>query len=143
MTMQDVEERLPFPADRLLKTLVFRVKGSGWGFAVVRGRNRVDYRKLASALGVSREAIEVPSVDELARELGVEIGGICPISTRPDVRTVFDDGIGEMDVVFCGVGRNDRSLEIELAELLRVTGGQVVRIVRDQAASASKPETTR
>ena len=128
LTMRDVEEKLPFPIDRLLKTLVFRIRDSSWILAVLKGRDRIDYRKLAQALNVRRQDIIRPSVEEIESKLGFQIGGICPIPTKHDIRVVFDKSILELDSVYCGVGRNDRSLEIRLADLLRASGGIIKRI---------------
>ena len=43
-TVADAGERLPFPAERLLKTIAFKTKVGGYILAGVRGPDRVDYR---------------------------------------------------------------------------------------------------
>ena len=53
-TVADARERLPFPAGRLLKTIAFRAKAGVYILAAVRGPDRIDYRKLATASGTKR-----------------------------------------------------------------------------------------
>ena len=128
-TMQDVEAKLPFPKDCLLKSLVFKV-GTTWVAAVIKAADRLDYRMLADACGVKREALCRPTVDELAGELGVEPGGISPILGMDGQKVIFDRQVFGMSTVFCGVGRNDRTLEIAVRDLVQVSRGEVYQIVR-------------
>jgi len=53
-TVADALERLPFSPDAYLKTVAFRLKAGGWVLATLRGADRVEYRRLAAALGVPR-----------------------------------------------------------------------------------------
>lgn len=131
LTMQDVETKLPFPKDKLLKTLVFRIRDSFWILAVVKGKDKVDYRKLAKAVGVNRRDLMRPSAEEVKTKLGFQIGGICPIPTNDQIQTIFDESVMDMDIVYCGVGRNDRSLEMRLHDLLRVSNATVRPIVEE------------
>jgi Cys-tRNA(Pro)/Cys-tRNA(Cys) deacylase len=131
--MKDVEEKLPFPKNKLLKTLVFRIKGCFWVFAVVRGKDKVDYKKLSKALDVSRSDIVRPPAQEVETELSLEIGGICPIPINDNIKVVFDESVKNLEVVFCGVGRNDKSLEIAVGDLIRVSKAKIESIVQDEA----------
>ncbi|MBU4311461.1 MAG: YbaK/EbsC family protein [Desulfobacterales bacterium] len=132
MTMQDVEEKLPFPKEKLLKTLVFKIRNSFWILAVVKGQDKVDYHKLASSFGVNLDALVRPSAEEMESELGFQIGGICPIPTNDSIKAVFDNDILDMEVVYCGVGRNDRSLEIRLQDLLHISNARVWPIAHEK-----------
>lgn len=129
-SIKDVEEKLSFPKSKLLKTLVFKIRGAFWILAVIAGEDRVDYRKLAKVFGVNRSMVEIASPEEIESKLGFQIGGICPIRFKEDVDTtvIFDqkvvDKIG-LDVIYCGVGRNDRTLEINFRDLLKVSNGEV------------------
>ena len=55
---------------------------------------------------------------------------------RGDVRAVFDVGVTEKEVVFCGVGRNDRSLEVGARDLVRAANGRVAAIAKDEAKAS-------
>ena len=128
MTMQDVNEKLPFPKEKLVKTLVIKVSNSFWVLVAMKGTTKLDFLKLSTALGVKRGELTMPSVEEVESKLGFQMGGICPIPTNNNIKAVFDKKILDMDVVYCGVGRNDRSLKIELHDLLRVSNAIVCPI---------------
>ncbi|VAW33730.1 hypothetical protein MNBD_CHLOROFLEXI01-1533 [hydrothermal vent metagenome] len=48
-TVADVEDKLPFLLDKMLKTVAFRLKDGRTVLAGLRGHDRIDYRKLAAA----------------------------------------------------------------------------------------------
>jgi Cys-tRNA(Pro)/Cys-tRNA(Cys) deacylase len=131
-TVFDAEEKLPFPKERFLKTLVFKFKDSGWLLVALKGLDRIDYRKLAYALNVDRHKLIQPSPEEVEGVLGYEIGGVCPIAVRDDIQVIFDRGATSLGTVYCGSGRNDRTLEIRLHDLLQVTQAQVFPLVREK-----------
>ncbi len=132
LTMQDVEQKLPFPVDKLLKTLVFRIKNSFWVYVIVKGQDRVDYKKLATVFGVNRNMVIRPSPDEVEGELGLQIGGICPIPVGENISVVFDNNTIENtdDTVYCGIGRNDKTLEMKIQDLLTVSNASVHSVIQ-------------
>lgn len=133
-TIKDAEEKAPAFLDGLLKTVAFKIKDSFWVLAAVRCRDRIDYRKLAVALGINRRQLHSLSPEEIQAELGYEVGGVGPIPLRGDVKAIFDSSLRGATTIYCGSGRNTRTLEIELADLLLVTQGEVRSIIREQPA---------
>jgi prolyl-tRNA editing enzyme YbaK/EbsC (Cys-tRNA(Pro) deacylase) len=131
-TVADMEEHLPFPPELFLKTLAFKIKNSFWVLAATRGQDRIDYRKLAAAFEISRSHILRPSPDEVRETLGFDQGGVCPIPTADNVRVIIDPALLDLETVYCGGARNDRTLEIQLSDLRRVSGALVQSIVRDE-----------
>lgn len=108
-----------FPLEQMLKTVAFRVKGGPWVLVALRGTDRVDYRRLADALGVKRAALVSPSAAEVEAALGVPPGGVSPVPTLPGMIVLFDQSTLDLDSVYCGAGRPDQTLEIRLPDLLR------------------------
>jgi len=98
----------------------------------VKAKDRVDYRKLADACGVSRSAITSPAPEAVEAALGVEIGGVCPFPLIDQAQVILDQNVIEGDVVFYGAGENGKTLEIKPQDLLRLSAGQVLAIVREQ-----------
>ncbi len=129
LTVADMEAYLPFPSEQFLKTLAFKIKNSFWLLAAMRGQDRVDYRKIAAVFGISRSHIIRPSPEELSATLGMDQGGICPIPISDAVRVVFDTATTSMGRVYCGGIRNDRTLEIGIDDLLRLSSARVADIV--------------
>ena len=130
-TVADALERLPFSPDAYLKTVAFRLKAGGWVLAALRGADRVDYRGLAAALGVGRRDLHQMTAEEVAADLECPVGGVGPVPPNDQTRTVFDArAVVELDVVYCGAGRPDRTLEVRLADLLAACDGVVAPIAQ-------------
>jgi Cys-tRNA(Pro)/Cys-tRNA(Cys) deacylase len=130
-TFADAVDKLPFPPERMLKTIVFRLKSGGWVLAVCRGQDGLDYKKLAAAFGVKRDEVVRPNPDELKAGLGIEAGAVSPVSLRDEVQEVFDTRVDRQQSLFTGAGQPDRTLEITLDELVRVTGGRILDIAKE------------
>lgn len=140
-TVADAEARLPFPKEQFLKTVVFRLKTGGWILVALQGQDQVDYRRLADALGVKRGDLIRPSPEEVEAALGYQIGGVGPIPLAPDTRVLFDEAALQMATVYCGAGRNDRTLEIGLPDLIGAVAGQVAPLARDRTGNSSPDPT--
>ncbi|MBI1282108.1 MAG: deacylase [Anaerolineaceae bacterium] len=138
-TFADAVDKLPFPPERMLKTIVFRLKSGGWILAACRGQDGLDYKKLAAAFGVKRDEVVRPSADELKAGLGLEAGAVSPVALSNDVQVVFDMQVDREQTLFTGAGQPDRTLEITLDELIRVTGGRVLNIAKETANSEPPP----
>jgi Cys-tRNA(Pro)/Cys-tRNA(Cys) deacylase len=135
-TVADALERLPFSPDAYLKTVAFRLKAGGWVLAALRGADRVDYRGLAAALGVGRRELHQLTPGEVAAALGYPIGGVGPVPTNDQTRTIFDtQAVAALDAVYCGAGRSDRTLEVRLADLIGACDGLVAPITQPPAGS--------
>jgi len=131
-TVADAEEHLLFPLERLLKTIAFKIKEGGYVLAAVRGPDRFDYRKLAAASGTKRTNVMRLTPEEVAAAFGVEVGSVSPIVLQGGVKVFFDAQVSTDETVFCGIGRADRTLEIQLMDLVQITQGRVVPLISDE-----------
>jgi Cys-tRNA(Pro)/Cys-tRNA(Cys) deacylase len=130
-TVADALERLPFSPDAYLKTVAFRLKAGGWVLAALRGADRVDYRGLAAALGVGRRDLHQMTPDEILTDLGYPLGGVGPVPTNAQTRTVFDSvAVEQLDTVYCGAGQPDRTLEARIADLIVACDGLTAPIAQ-------------
>jgi Cys-tRNA(Pro)/Cys-tRNA(Cys) deacylase len=131
-TVADAKERTCFPLERLLKAIAFKTKAGGYILAVVRGLDRIDYRKLAAACGAKRTDIVRLTPEEVAEGFGVEVGSVSPLLVQEGVQVFFDTHVPTQETVFCGVGRPDRTLEIHLMDLAQITQGHNVPLINDE-----------
>ena len=129
-TIDDANDRAAHLVDRLIKTIVFKIKDDGWVLAGVPATARIDYRKLAAALGVNRRQLRSVAPEEVEQELGFQIGGVGPIPVEADVRAIFDVSFLSVEFVRCGSGKNTETLELRFSDLLRVTGGETCEILQ-------------
>jgi len=113
-----------------VKTLVFEADGQV-ALAALRGSDRLQFGKLARALGVGRDRISPLPPDRVEEELGLQPGGVCPLVDSEGLDVVVDARVLELPRAFCGSGRNDATLELEPADLVRASRGVVADLVAD------------
>lgn len=107
------------------KTLAFQLPDGRAVLAAIPGRGRLRYGDLARSLGVPRSALRPLGLESLAR-LGMEPGGVTPIFTDPDTLLVIDRALLTHDVLYCGSGSPEVSVEVATADLLALFGGAVL-----------------
>lgn len=89
------------------------------------GRARLRYGRLAAALGVPRSSLRPAGAEDLAR-LDMAPGGVSPVSEAPGVRLVLDASLTGLEVLYCGGGRPELSVEITPDTLLRAMPGAIL-----------------
>ena len=130
VTIQDADTHLDFPVEQLLKTIAFRVKNRGWVLAALCGYAQVDYKRLAAAVGVSRDKLMRLAPEEVEADLGYQLGGVAPFAPNPQTEVLIDAGALGWPLVFCGTGRSDRTLEIAPRLLVQVAGAKVAGLAK-------------
>jgi Cys-tRNA(Pro)/Cys-tRNA(Cys) deacylase len=113
--------------DRMLKTLLADLDGE-LVCAVVPVSGSLDLNALAAALGGRRAAMADPARAE--RSSGYVVGGISPLGQKARLRTVVDETAELFDTVHVSAGRRGLSVELEPAELVRLTKAQVAGVGR-------------
>lgn len=136
ITIQDADDNLWFPVERLVKTIAFRIKDGGFVLVGLCGYSQVDYKKLAAALGMNRTKLVRMAPEEIEAELGYVLGGVAPFAPNERTRVMLDSGVMAWPTVFCGTGRQDRTLELAPQELVRVAQAAVAGLAKDQAPSS-------
>ena len=129
-TIFEAHQKVPHLTHNLLKTIVFRIKDADWILAAVMGDVRIHYKKLAEAMDVKRKDLRSISPDQVCSELGFELGGVGPFPVREDIRVVFDATLASLGNVFCGSGRNTRTIEMKSTELIQLANGRVFSIIK-------------
>jgi Cys-tRNA(Pro)/Cys-tRNA(Cys) deacylase len=130
VTIEDADTHLDFPVDQLLKTIAFRAKNRGWVLGALCGYAQIDYKRLSAAVGVSRDKLVRLSPQEVESELGYQLGGVAPFAPNAQTQVLIDAGALGWQTVYCGTGRNDRTLEIAPRLLVQVTGAQVAPLAK-------------
>ena len=113
--------------DRVFKTLVAEIDGGLW-VAVVPVSAQLDLKALATAAGGKRAAMADPAQAE--RSSGYVVGGISPLGQRKPLPTVVDSSALEHPSIFVSGGRRGLDLELEGADLIRLTSARTAPIAR-------------
>ena len=130
-TYEDALTRVPHLTRNLIKTIVFKIKDSHWILAGVSGSDRINYKLLGQAFHVNRKLIRAVSPDQVEKELGFEIGGTGPFPVNQNVRVILDERLMELGTVFCGSGKNTRTVEMSVIDLARLVQAKIRPIRKD------------
>ena len=114
-TVQGVKD-IGVNEDEIVKTLVIRTN-SGFVALAVRGRDRVDFKKVRKLFGSKSE---LAKADEVLRICKVPVGAVCPILL--DVPVYFDREVMDLKQVNMGSGDLTKGLEMEFLDLLKAVG---------------------
>ena len=131
-TVSDAARALKVAAAQIIKSLVFINDGNPL-LVINNGMARVDRKKLAGFLGVGRKRVKFASADQALEMTGYVVGSMPPFGHRQQLPTLVDPAVTAMEVVFGGGGDIDAMLRVTPAELLRVTGAQVVSVAQEGA----------
>jgi Ala-tRNA(Pro) deacylase len=97
--------------------------------AVLPGPERLDFRKLAVAVGAKKATLADPA---LAQELtGCVMGAVPPFALSTAIRLVVARALLSNSEIAFNAGRLDRSIVLALDDYLRLAQPQVADITRD------------
>jgi Cys-tRNA(Pro)/Cys-tRNA(Cys) deacylase len=131
-TYEDIERELRLPAEQLLKTLAFRTEDGTFVLASLPILRPVGYGKVAKVAGVSRSRLRRADEADLL-ELRMAPGGISPLTRMPGAIVVFDTTVPAMTKVYCGSGKDDETIEIEVDKLIEVVRPQLADLASANA----------
>ena len=98
--------------------------------AVLPGDRKVDFRKVAQAVGSKKVSLASP--DEAAATTGCVIGAIPPFSFTPDIRLVVDPQLlARHEEIAFNAGRLDTSIVLNAADYARIAAPLVADISAD------------
>jgi prolyl-tRNA editing enzyme YbaK/EbsC (Cys-tRNA(Pro) deacylase) len=126
-TVEDAARELGVETDRIIKSLVF-MAGDEPVLVINNGLARVDRKKLGGILGLGRKPVKFAAAAQALKITGFAVGAMPPFGHRRKLRTLVDAGLADMDTVYGGGGDLNAMLRLTSAELLRVTGAEVVPI---------------
>jgi len=119
---------------KVFKTLMVDVDGR-LAVGIVPVSGSLDLKALAAALGGKKAAMADPAIAQ--RRTGYVLGGISPLGQRQPSPAVLDESaVGQATILVSG-GRRGLDIELDPAELIRLTGAVTARIgTGPKAASA-------
>jgi Cys-tRNA(Pro) deacylase len=127
LTVPDAARALQVEPEQIIKSLVFLVKGEPL-LVINNGLAKVDRRKVATRLGVGRKQVKFARAEQALRITGYVVGSMPPFGHRKKLHTFVDPAITELPFIFGGGGDIDAMLRLTPAELLRVTGAEVLEV---------------
>lgn len=109
----------------IVKSLLFDAGGEPL-LVLASGPNRVNTAALGARLGV-----EIGKADAVAvkQATGYSIGAVPPLGHRAALRTIFDETLLELPVVWAAAGSATAVFAIAPAELVRLTDAEVTSVL--------------
>ncbi len=130
-TVDEVVDKLPYLAPIMVKTIAFSLKDGHIILVAIHGKDRIDYRKVAKAVGTNRRNVRSMSPEEVLATLGYEVGSVGPFVLQEGVSVLFDEHVAQMSTLNCGSGKTTATLELAFTDLLQVTNGEVLSLAKE------------
>ncbi len=130
-TSQQAADNIGCELAQILKSICFIADGSPI-VVLTSGVNRVDDKKIAALLGISRKQIKIASPDDCVNFYGYAPGSVPPFGYRtPDVRAFIDETLQQFDVIYAAGGAHNAIFPITLAQVMAITGAALADVKKD------------
>jgi Cys-tRNA(Pro) deacylase len=126
-TVGDAARELGVETGQIIKSLVFMANGEPV-LVINNGLAKVDRKKVANILGVGRKKVKFADVDHALGITGFIVGAMPPFGHRQKMRTLVDTAVSDLDTIYGGGGDLNAMMRLTPAELVRVTGAEVVEV---------------
>jgi prolyl-tRNA editing enzyme YbaK/EbsC (Cys-tRNA(Pro) deacylase) len=124
-TAADAAAAIGCDVGAIVKSLIFVIDGVGPVLALTSGSNRVDIERLGAHFGgPARQA----KADEARAATGYSIGGTPPFGHPAPLPALCDPALVGYDEVWAAAGTPDTVFPLAPAELLRLSGAEIVDV---------------
>lgn len=123
-TAQDAADAIGCQVGQIVKSLIFR-SGEKPLLFLVSGSNKLDTKKVSSALGFP---LEKADADFVRRTSGYAIGGVPPVAHAEAMEVYIDGDLLGYETVWAAAGTPHAVFSLASAELPLITKGKVMKI---------------
>lgn len=108
--------------------MIVKKSDGGYALAVLPGRLKIDFSRLASVLGTPKVSLApVPEAEKIAR---CSVGSVHPFGNLLNLQTYFDRHILDLDFVYFNPGSHTKSIKINTDDLIRLVKPTVTAFAR-------------
>jgi Cys-tRNA(Pro) deacylase len=126
-TVETAAQALGVSVEQIAKSILFLADGSPM-LVIANGLNRIDYKRLADHLGLSRKRVRMATADEVLDIAGYTVGSMPPFGHKIKLRTLMDSRLFAQPEIFAGGGEIDTLLRITPDDIQRVSAGERVEV---------------
>lgn len=123
-TAQDAADAIGCPVAAIVKSLVFTLDDEPI-LVLVSGANRVDTDALGARL---RGTLGKADARTVKQATGYSIGGVPPLAHPAPLRTVIDEDLLALEVLWAAAGSATAVFPLAPGELVRLSGGEVLPV---------------
>lgn len=113
-TVDLAAQALGVAPERIAKTLAFR-KEEGCILVVAAGDTKIDNAKFKHTFDMKAKML---SPDEVLKQVGHAIGGVCPFGIPDEIPVFLDESLKRFVTVFPACGSSNSAIELSCDELL-------------------------
>lgn len=121
LTVPAAAAALGISTDQIVKSILFLVNGDPL-LVVASGSARIDYKKLADHLGLSRRRIKLATAEQVLDIAGFMVGTVPPFGHKRPFSTVVETAVYDQTTVYGGGGEVHALVRVDTIELKRVVG---------------------
>ncbi len=131
-TAQQAADAVGTTLGSIVKSLCFMIAGKPV-LVLTAGDRLVDDRKLGALYGVGRKKVRISDPDTTERVTGFAPGGVSPVGHVEKLPIVIDSTLQRFETVYAAAGSPNAIFPIPLVTLVKITGGQIADVAKDQA----------
>ncbi len=136
-TSQLAADNIGCELGQIAKSLAFIVEEQPI-LVIASGDQRVDDRKIAAMFNVGRKRVKIATPEQCIAIYGYAPGGIPPFGHRTTGFPVFiDDSMARYTQLYAAGGAHNAIFPITFDELVRVSGGKLADVKRDDNGATS------
>ncbi len=125
-TSADAAAAVGCTVGQIAKSLVFQGGASGRAILIIAsGANRVNEAAMVERIG---EPLRRPDAEFVRDQTGFAIGGVPPLGHASSLTTYIDADLLKYEQIWAAAGHPNAVFPLTPAELLEMTGGQVLAI---------------
>ncbi len=130
-TSQLAADEIGCQLGQIAKSICFMVNGQPM-LVIASGDQRVDDRKLAALMNVSRKQIKLATAEQCVEVFGYAPGGVPPVGHRMTIPTVFiDDSLKRYKQVYPAGGSSNAIFGLKLDQLVQMSNGTFADVKRE------------
>lgn len=114
------------PVSAIANSLVLVADGEPV-LVMTSGGHRADLEVVARSIGA--DAVQMAPARVVREATGQAIGGVAPAGHPASLRSFVDESLADHAVVWAAAGHPHTVMPLTFEELVRLTGGQVIRVV--------------
>ncbi len=115
--------------DQIGKSILFLADGNPH-LVIANGLNRVDYKRLADYLGVSRRRLKLAKAQQVLEITGYPVGTVPPFGHTQPISTILEANVLTQDDFYAGGGEINALIRLTTAELQRILQAPIVSLTR-------------
>lgn len=127
-TSPKMAEVLGTQEDHIAKSMVLKKSDGGYFLAVLPGKLKLDFDRLATFLDV--KSASLASVVEAEKIAECPIGSVHPFGNLINLRTYFDKKLLDNDYVFFNPGSHTKSIKIRTDDLVKLVRPNIIEFTK-------------